>query len=526
MGREYASRENRNSERSDDEGQRTEFDDSWEWWSGEGDSVQRQSAGPGTNPSWEEAEAYYQREIEDTDEYKTLQRMEKRYGRLFDQWVEEGVPTDAMGDRESIQAYRRHKGTPIPWYIDDFNDNSLWRNTTDIFEDDREGRDGQTDVPDSVRDVMTSPGRSLDTSIQRAVEERMDESFGDVRIHTDAKAAAAADEIDARAFTVGNHVAFGAGEYDPASAEGQHVLVHELAHVRQQTDGVVSMLPRSAAVPTEDDGEPRQSPTVPGYVTREWTSGSTDVDGVHLQRFPAWDDRMTDPAVADDPLATFAEERNVPESLVARIETLVDDDRYEEFLTDIYRIAESQKDVGDSKGDVGEVLSAHPDSGILSDLVPELRERDELVAVPKNDNTVKGFQINAPGNPEFDKVVLNIESMDVVAVIEEKIGGSDDSTSETAIEQAQTNADKIVNGQLLDGDVSEKVDRSNRLTVSIDELNSGDFGDVEVGTVVPADRAAADHTQDINDDRVATYPWSTQQLKLMYKIVREAAPWG
>ncbi|MFA9501996.1 DUF4157 domain-containing protein [Natrinema sp. H-ect1] len=103
---------------------------------------------------------------------------------------------------------------------------------------------GNTQVPDSVRDVISSPGRSLDTSIQRAVEDRMGDSLGDVRIHTGPKAAQACDQINARAFTVGNHVAFNAGEYDPSSPEGQHVLAHELAHVRQQTGGAVSMLPQ------------------------------------------------------------------------------------------------------------------------------------------------------------------------------------------------------------------------------------------------------------------------------------------
>jgi len=76
------------------------------------------------------------------------------------------------------------------------------------------------------------------------MEDRMGDSLGDVRIHTGPQAAAACESINARAFTVGNHVAFNQGEYDPESAEGQHVLAHELAHVRQQAQGAVSMLPQ------------------------------------------------------------------------------------------------------------------------------------------------------------------------------------------------------------------------------------------------------------------------------------------
>jgi len=106
------------------------------------------------------------------------------------------------------------------------------------------GSAGETQVPDTVRDVISSPGRSLNPSIQRAMEDRMGGSLGDVRIHTGPKAAQACEQINARAFTVGNHVAFNSGEYDPESPEGQHVLAHELAHVRQQTGGAISMLPQ------------------------------------------------------------------------------------------------------------------------------------------------------------------------------------------------------------------------------------------------------------------------------------------
>jgi hypothetical protein len=85
------------------------------------------------------------------------------------------------------------------------------------------------------------------------MEERMGDNLGDVRIHTGPTAAQACEDINARAFTVGNHVAFNTGEYDPSSAEGQHVLAHELAHVRQQTGGAVSMLPQPGELEIDPD---------------------------------------------------------------------------------------------------------------------------------------------------------------------------------------------------------------------------------------------------------------------------------
>ena len=69
-------------------------------------------------------------------------------------------------------------------------------------------------------------------------EPRFNQDFGSVRVHTDGQAAEAAEGIGARAYTLGEHVVFGAGEFAPASGAGQHLLAHELAHVVQQRAGV------------------------------------------------------------------------------------------------------------------------------------------------------------------------------------------------------------------------------------------------------------------------------------------------
>ncbi|WP_394295541.1 eCIS core domain-containing protein [Natrialba chahannaoensis] len=104
------------------------------------------------------------------------------------------------------------------------------------------------EVPDTVLDVLGSGGQPLDGTIQRTLEDRMDADFSNVRIHTGAKAAEAADAIDAKAFTCGNDIVFNAGEYDPNSAEGQFLLAHELAHVTQQNGGApISMMPKPDA---------------------------------------------------------------------------------------------------------------------------------------------------------------------------------------------------------------------------------------------------------------------------------------
>ncbi|MDS0283956.1 DUF4157 domain-containing protein [Haloarcula onubensis] len=175
---------------------------------------------------------------------------------------------------------------PVPKNTDLFNGRSVHRSTAVAYDD---SRTGDTGVPDTVRDVIASPGRSLDTSIQRAMEDRMDDNLGDVRIHTGPSAAQACEDINARAFTVGNHVAFNTGEYDPSSAEGQHILAHELAHVRQQTDGAVSMLPQPGEL--EIDPDERLEREAEETAQRVMEGGELGIQRladteVHVQRSP------------------------------------------------------------------------------------------------------------------------------------------------------------------------------------------------------------------------------------------------
>ena len=77
-------------------------------------------------------------------------------------------------------------------------------------------------------------GEPLHRDVQGLMESRFGEPFDDVRVHTGDRAAEAADSVQARAFTVGSNVVFGAGEFAPESTEGRRLLAHELTHVVQQ----------------------------------------------------------------------------------------------------------------------------------------------------------------------------------------------------------------------------------------------------------------------------------------------------
>jgi hypothetical protein len=96
--------------------------------------------------------------------------------------------------------------------------------------------------------------------------------FGDlstVRLHTGPQAHAAARSLSARAFTVGKDIAFGAGEYQPESPEGQKLLAHELTHtVQQGAAGVVRRQPAERRQPTLEE----QAATIERILAREIVS--------------------------------------------------------------------------------------------------------------------------------------------------------------------------------------------------------------------------------------------------------------
>lgn len=92
------------------------------------------------------------------------------------------------------------------------------------------------DVPDSVNEILSNPGRPLDQDIKKDMEERFGYDFSFVRIHTGHGAARSAQEINAKAYTAGSNIVFARDSYSPASNDGKHLIAHELTHFIQQNE--------------------------------------------------------------------------------------------------------------------------------------------------------------------------------------------------------------------------------------------------------------------------------------------------
>ena len=88
---------------------------------------------------------------------------------------------------------------------------------------------------ESQINAIKGGGRPLAESERAYFEPRFGADFGQVRLHSDAQAAESARGVNAKAYTLGQDVVFGAGQYAPGTSEGQRLMAHELTHVVQQS---------------------------------------------------------------------------------------------------------------------------------------------------------------------------------------------------------------------------------------------------------------------------------------------------
>ena len=104
-----------------------------------------------------------------------------------------------------------------------------------------------------VQVALDDPGQRLDQSTRAQLEANTGQDFANVRIHTDATAAASASLIGAKAYAMGQHIVFSHGAYSPQRPEGRWLLAHELAHVSQQRarPHMLARYPGAATIPTD-----------------------------------------------------------------------------------------------------------------------------------------------------------------------------------------------------------------------------------------------------------------------------------
>jgi hypothetical protein len=123
------------------------------------------------------------------------------------------------------------------------------------------GSDARPVRPELERTLESEAGggQALSREERSFFEPRFGRDLGNVRLHTDQQAAAAAREVNARAFTRGHDVYFAEGQYQPHSDAGRRLMAHELTHTLQQASPEVA----TPAAPVSDAAAAPAPATVP-----------------------------------------------------------------------------------------------------------------------------------------------------------------------------------------------------------------------------------------------------------------------
>lgn len=144
--------------------------------------------------------------------------------------------------------------------------------------------------PPATADARTArarlgQGQALDAPVRSAMSEVFGQDFSHVRVHAGGRASRMADDLNAHAFAVGHHIAFGAGEYRPGTPVGDALIAHELAHVVQQgaaprSDAAVARAVEDGTMEADADQAATQA------MLSLWGRGRTGLSRVLRQAMP------------------------------------------------------------------------------------------------------------------------------------------------------------------------------------------------------------------------------------------------
>ncbi|MFO7632404.1 MAG: DUF4157 domain-containing protein, partial [Caldilinea sp.] len=152
-------------------------------------------------------------------------------------------------------------------------------------------RGAQAAAPPSIHSALRTPSRPLDEGTHRLMQHRLGRRFDQVRVHANAQAATSAQKMGARAYTIGQHVVFGAGQYAPTLTTGRALIAHELAHVAQQRNV---------------DAETAASQCAPLPVSRPGDASEVEADRVASGALAASKATLSDAQIARAPAAGAA----------------------------------------------------------------------------------------------------------------------------------------------------------------------------------------------------------------------------
>ena len=148
-----------------------------------------------------------------------------------------------------------------------------------------EGSTGKTGDPQAIREQLGA-GSSIGGNVKSQMESAFGMDFSHVRVHTDTMAMALSSDLHARAFTVGEHVAFGSGEYQPGTPVGDALIAHELAHVVQQRGADALTAPQQKGENGYDALEEDADMSAVGAVVSLWSGAKVGLANIAQNAVP------------------------------------------------------------------------------------------------------------------------------------------------------------------------------------------------------------------------------------------------
>jgi Domain of unknown function (DUF4157) len=150
------------------------------------------------------------------------------------------------------------------------------------------------EVPESVNRILASSGSPLEPHLRQDMEGRFGYDFSQVRVHIGAEAEQSAQDVNANAYTVGQHIIFSAEQFAPGTTAGRLLIAHELTHTLQQCGASPQTSVNLASAASEADRVVEQ-------VDKPFGASSSSQFGNHavrLYRQPAETSSTAAPAAA------------------------------------------------------------------------------------------------------------------------------------------------------------------------------------------------------------------------------------
>jgi len=143
--------------------------------------------------------------------------------------------------------------------------------------DEMRGHDAAGVMPGAESMVARASGsasHALPSQLQQKFSTSLGADLSGVRVHTGGASNSAAHAVGAKAYTVGNDIHFSQGNYQPETAEGQHLLAHEVAHTVQQGAGMATRQHKLEVSGPQDHSEVEADRAADGMVRGERVSVS------------------------------------------------------------------------------------------------------------------------------------------------------------------------------------------------------------------------------------------------------------